>query len=407
MHTYGYQLLKSLPPHSLLISHTDLDWNPTRYLQECEAVRKEDVTHLNFQLMAFPWFIDRQADLYPQVRFPNTQFPGVSTNRVEEGNAVLIRSFLAANGAEQLGPVSVSEGGVPTAGPGPDTPPTRSLPYPGGIYIDMQAINDAELGAAGQWRGLTLIPWGTVYRVLGNMQTRDTEWLHKSSVEQFKALQKEWPEPSEAFFEQYPAGTWEYAAMSVYHDAQNQLGLNLLTYAIEMQSNADLNLLPLLLDRLHVSAKLLFNCHSSVSKHKALSSSIHDLHKNTAMAWMRLQGLVGVALQFRESMLKLVDSQPEFGENLIEPNIVNNLLTKQSYLAVLRHAKVVMRGFVDVNPHDKDVVAFKTGIKQIEEAESVLSSGKPAGSSGTATAPDAREKEKTSPQKKRRRKSSS
>ena len=182
------------------------------------------MTHLNWQLMAFPWFVRRQANLYPQVRFPNTQFPGVSTNRMEEGNAVLIRNFLVANGAEKLGLVpGTGDKGNPGPGLPSSSQPSPSLPFPGGIYIDMQSINDAELGAAGQWRGLTLIPWGSVYRVYGPMQVRDTEWLHKASLAQFKAMQKDWPEPTDAFFAQYPAGTWEFAAMSVYHDAQKSV----------------------------------------------------------------------------------------------------------------------------------------------------------------------------------------
>ena len=172
--------------------------------------------------------------------------------------------------------------------------------------------------------------------------------------------------------------------MSVYHDAQNQLGLDFLTYAIEVQSKADLQLLPLILDRLHVSAKLLFNCHSGVLRFKALSSSEQDLHKNSN-GLDEVTGTSRVALQFKDSILKLVDSQPEFGENLLDPSIVNTLLTKQSHVAVMRHAKMVMAGFVEANPHDKDVMAFQAGIKQIEEAESSQGSGAQQPESGKNT----------------------
>ena len=134
---------------------------------------------------------EQEANLYPQVRFPNTQFPGVSTNRMEEGNAVLIRNFLVANRAEKLGLVpGTGDKGNPGPGLPSSSQPSPSLPFPEGIYIDMQSINDAELGAAGQWRGLTLIPWGSVYRVYGPMQVGDTEWLHKASLAQFKAMQR-------------------------------------------------------------------------------------------------------------------------------------------------------------------------------------------------------------------------
>ena len=380
MHSYGENQLASLPPHSLLVSHTDLDWNPTRYLQECHKIRADDVTHLSFQLMAYPWFATQQANLYPKVRFPNTAFPGVSTNRMEEGNAVLVRNFLVANGAEKLGipPLPTTERhdheGDNSSGSGRKAmfngvEPSKGNPYPGGLYLDMQSINEVELEPGGRWRGLTLIPWGTLYRVLGPLSIRDTEPLHRESLERFKEMQNSLPEPTDAFFEQYPPGTWEFAVMSVYHDAQNQLGLNLLTHAIELQKNADLMLLPLLLDRLHTSAKLLFNCHSSVSKHGALSSGPGDLHKNTAMAWMRLQGLVGVAFQFRDSILKLMETSPEIGDNLFDRDVVNTLVNKLAYSALLRHAKIVIKGFIDEHPDDRDVKAFEAALQQIEVAE--------------------------------------
>ena len=147
--------------------------------------------------------------------------------------------------------------------------------------------------------------------------------------------------------------------MSVYHDAQNQLGLNLLTHAVELQKKADLTKLPLLLDRLQTASKLLFNCHLSVHKYGALSSGANDLHKNSAMAWMRLQGLVGVAFQFRDSILKLMESAPELADNLADKNVVRSLVNKQAYAAVLRHAKHVIRGFITAHPSDRDVTAFE------------------------------------------------
>ena len=140
---------------------------------------------------------------------------------------------------------------------------------------------------------------------------------------------------------------------------------------------------------------------------KALSSSEQDLHKNMAMAWMRLQGLVGVALQFKDSILKLVDSQPEFGENLLDPSIVNTLLTKQSHVAVMRHAKMVMAGFVEANPHDKDVMAFQAGIKQIEEAESSQGSGAQQPRSGKNTTPTTASASVTQTKKRKKRASAS
>lgn len=70
MHKYGEHALQSLPAHALLLSHTDLDWNPIRYLRNCEGLRS-DVTHLSLQMMPYPWFPSRQAHLYSNVSFPN------------------------------------------------------------------------------------------------------------------------------------------------------------------------------------------------------------------------------------------------------------------------------------------------------------------------------------------------
>ena len=49
---YGHAILDSLPQRSLLLSHTDLNWNSVRYLQSCEGLRP-DVVHLSLQLLPY------------------------------------------------------------------------------------------------------------------------------------------------------------------------------------------------------------------------------------------------------------------------------------------------------------------------------------------------------------------
>ena len=138
-HNYGRSIIDSLPNQSLLISHTDLDWNSVRYLRNCE-MQKVEFTHVSAQLLPYPWFQKQiEAGFYPKVAFPPIQ-PGVSTNKFEEGNAVLISNFLIAN--------------------------LNSGNHKGGVFVDMQAINDAEIESAGAWRHFTLIPHGLVYRVV-------------------------------------------------------------------------------------------------------------------------------------------------------------------------------------------------------------------------------------------------
>lgn len=261
MHRYAAAALASLPPRSLLLAHTDLDWNPVRYLRHCEGLRP-DVTHLSFQLMPYPWFRTQQEPLYPHIRFPDAGFRGVSTDRASEGNAQLVGRFLAANG--------VLDGGVLDS-------------IAGGVYLDMQAVNEVEIGAFGRWRGFVLQPWGTLYKVLGGALASDEHaaTLHASSYEQLLRLQEAFPQVDAAFIAMFPAGTWEFAAASVYYDAHYQLGLSLLTYSIEAQKTASIASLPVVFDRLHAAAHMLRGSLRAALAFRTLSSPIADLHKNT------------------------------------------------------------------------------------------------------------------------------
>ena len=95
IHEYAESVLTTVGEGGVLLSHTDLDWNPVRYLQQCLG-KRADVTHLSLQLMPYPWFVPQQARLYPNVTIP-LPFDGVNTNRLEEGNAQQILRFLQAN----------------------------------------------------------------------------------------------------------------------------------------------------------------------------------------------------------------------------------------------------------------------------------------------------------------------
>ena len=125
---YGRAILSSLPSDSLLLSHTDLDWNTVRYLRKCEGLG-ESVTHVSAQLLPYPWFqrqISSPSNLYGPATFPSI-LPGVSTSRFSEGNAVLVSRFLSSNLAN----------------------------FPGGVYCDMQAFPDDEIEAGGGERDET------------------------------------------------------------------------------------------------------------------------------------------------------------------------------------------------------------------------------------------------------------
>jgi len=69
LHKYASAVLASVPADGVLLSHTDLDWNPVRYLRQCEHERP-DVIHLSLQLMPYAWFLKQQGPLYPKVNEP-------------------------------------------------------------------------------------------------------------------------------------------------------------------------------------------------------------------------------------------------------------------------------------------------------------------------------------------------
>lgn len=201
---YGSALLSVIPKDSMLVAHTDLDLNPVRYLRECEGLRA-DVTHLSFQLMPFPWFSKTQAKLYPNVSFV-PYFQEISTARSSIGNAMLVHRFLDLN-----------------------------LDRFPAIFIDMQSINDAEIGTAGLWNGFTLIPYGALYKVYRAISIEKTASYHKKAIDAMDIFISKLPVVNLDFFKIFPSGSWEHAVASVITDAKYQLGLFMLTYAIELQ----------------------------------------------------------------------------------------------------------------------------------------------------------------------------
>lgn len=156
----------------------------------------------------------------------------------------------------------------------------------------MQAVNEVSIGDGGKWLDMILVPWGTVYKIYHDIKLEDSGYLHKLSYKQLIKLENFFPKIDKKFISKYPDGSWEFAAASVYNDAHYQLGLVLLTYSIDMQRGANVQTLPLLVDRLHLATQLLTNTLNNVLEFKAISSPLSDLYKNTAVSWMRLQGIL-------------------------------------------------------------------------------------------------------------------
>ena len=105
-------------------------------------------------MMPYPWWANVQAKLHPGVVFPPI-LPGVSTRRDSAGNAALVTRFIAAN-------------------------IQRGRP----IFLDMQAVDESEIGDGGAYRGFNLIPHGLTYRVLPGLTVEKTERWHHEVVRQ-------------------------------------------------------------------------------------------------------------------------------------------------------------------------------------------------------------------------------
>ena len=228
---YGKAILDSIPENSLLLSHTDLDWNTVRYMRRCEGV-KPGVIHLSIQLLPYLWFRRQvQSGLYGDVVFPRI-LPNVSTGRYDEGNKVLLSRFFEANIGK----------------------------YGDNMFVDMQAISDDDLQPGGIWRGFLLVPHGLVYRVKA-IPPPPVSLLSLSETHEESKLEMENIPRRELMVQpKYKLGSWEFAANSVVNDGKYQTSLYFLTLGLEvgkqLQENPNV-LLPYYLDCLSFSTSTL------------------------------------------------------------------------------------------------------------------------------------------------------
>jgi len=208
IHDYANAILKSLPQRSLLLSYSDLNWNSIRYLQTCEN-KRNDVTHVSLQLIPYPWFAQKQSQLYPSITFPHI-FPDVSTDKTTQGYSKYLTNFLKAN--------------------------IESSAYDGGMYIEMQAILNTDIRTGGLlYDEFTLIPWGLLFRVLP--KSKEKNFIHQikkwqpKSLHRMTRIRRNLGHHNVSMIRE---GTWESAAMSVFWDMQYQLGLHILGTALTL-----------------------------------------------------------------------------------------------------------------------------------------------------------------------------
>ena len=154
-------------------------------------------------------------------------------------------------------------------------------------------------------------------------------------------------------------GSWEHAAVSTFHDGHNQLGLNLLSYAMEMQKSAKKHGdLLVIVDRLFVASDLMLATVNSIENmveaatqvgyhtgemafsgqryaegYAPLSTPFVHLLKNTGLCLMRLESLLVVAVTFQDKMHELVWSKdPAAVAFQVLRSVIMSLLTSLLFI---------------------------------------------------------------------------
>lgn len=389
MHKHGENILRNIPNDSILLTHTDLDLNPTRFLQFCEsAYVTKSVHQISLQMMPYPWFETQQVPIYSShgIVFPNSQFEGVSTSRLSQGNARLITQFLNANLRKQG---RVKNSLMRSSGMRP-------------IFLDMQAVNEAEIGSMGEWRGFILVPYGLEYLVVPpfyfvNNTSHPPTMLsvfkiasryHHQSWNALQQVKANFPAINNYFHTKFPPGTWESAAMNVFYDAHYQTGLFYLTWVLDESSQISVDSLGIILDRLLASVLLLQEAWDAGSKYQTFSSSLRDLQRNTALAYMRLQGILSVFYKIQSkiqgSILSQLDQAEDINDFVAEGSALYSPSEKDSYrfLVQLNVREIVinsqesavgqlwlhksvqsLEAFVRDYPRDENVAVFAAAAK--------------------------------------------
>lgn len=223
-----------------------------------------------------------------------------------------------------------------------------------------------------------------------------TLYLSVHSWKVLTELRSTFPSISPLYLDKFPSGSWEFAAMSVIHDANYQYALNLLTYCIAAQKGVNIQTTIIILDRLLVASALLMelmlkmeyteryltnNNHSmplsylpptTIQSKTILSTPPFDVYKNVAVAWLRLHGILSIVVQYKEHIYPAVDG---LDVELLNKQQVVSLLQPDDVSISDRHttpywtvdrlknkAKALIQSFVKKYPQDKDVATFKQAL---------------------------------------------
>lgn len=124
----------------------------------------------------------------------------------------------------------------------------------------------------------------------------------------------------------------------------------------------------LILDRSLAAARILYDVLHDVVEYETISVDKKDVHKNTALAWMRLHGVVAVyhqmAVKFKEELSRRIAEQSE--QLLHQPSLVD-IATESGFHSLRRTADTIISGFVEAYPDDKDVIVFREAAQKIRK----------------------------------------
>ena len=251
MYSYADSIVSTLPRGSVLVSHSDINWNSVRYVLECES-KRPDVIHLSFQIMSYKWF-KRQANLYPSIKFPNMNFPGLSTDISTNGNTKMVLDFVRAN--------------------------IKNHPH---IYLDLTSIGVGFIGRNGVLGEFYIYPVGLVWKVTRSpMKPRIWE---RKAARAFSVIDKTY-RVSTALVAN--AASWEYLSLKIYVDGLYQYSLRLLEVAeLQQQNGLHFNELRLYYKRSEKAA-LIMNQIVNRYYDSVVPKGRRDLIKNAAVAEMR------------------------------------------------------------------------------------------------------------------------
>ncbi|GLD96327.1 hypothetical protein PINS_up005010 [Pythium insidiosum] len=348
---FGQQVLDGLPANALLLSYTDIQWNSVRYLQVCES-RRTDIRHLNLQIMAFPWF-RRQQPLFPEIRFPALR-PDVSSDRLSRGYAVYLSEFIQTNSPLQ--------------------------PH---MFLDLHALDEATIREDQLvFNGLQVLPHGLVWRVLCDPSRARDRWreyatTHKAStvLQRFQQLV-----PIQTTVEKSPllrAGRWEFAALSIAHDAVYQRNLARLGYWLAHGKLATLrDLQDHVLSFASIQQELLAVLHRAVTLGStkdvdgavALSYALFAVEKNAVVSQQRFQ-------LYLDALSDVVVTVDAHGHEVIDHETTTTELREliaqrdESRDTAIRHSEAFLPSLLQEN--DADVAAIQEVLTRLRDRQSM------------------------------------